>query len=106
MDGEDQDVTNKHNLKNRHALIKAAHVKLLKLEADRGEISADISEIKKDLKEATDMSMKEFAFARYLCGLEEAKRANAQDDLKESFNALIGGETLDWVVAIRDENPT
>ncbi len=94
MDDEDQLVTKQHNLDNRHQLIKAAHFDLLKLEAARGEINAGISEIKKGLKEATDISMKEFAFARYMCGLEEAKKANAQDDLKIAFDALSDGEPL------------
>jgi hypothetical protein len=95
--GEDQGKIRKHNAKARAEPIRDAHRKLLGLEAKRAEINEDMREVRSTLKADLGIGLGRFDAIRKLITLEDDERQKAQDDLREAYEALMPGQTLDWV---------
>lgn len=101
---DDQRETRKHNAAVRNDMMREAHQKLIALEAKKSEIQADIRKVRKTLKGDVGISLKYFDAMRHLVELEDDEYGKAQDDLRESFNALSDREQLDWVVATNQDS--
>ena len=94
--GEDHAIE-QHNSKVRGDRIREAHHALFDLEEQRGVLNSEMADIEKDLREAIGISLSEFQAIRKLVAMEPDKRDKAQDDLREAWEALMPGQTLDWV---------
>ena len=99
--GQDDRETVKHNVEHRRELIAKAHKGLLSLEAEIAELNAQRQEIRKQLKADVGIGLGRFDAIRKLIALEENELDKAKDDLKEAFEALAPGQTLDWVAFAR-----
>ena len=94
--GEDHAI-DQHNSAARGDSIRKAHRELLTLESDRTEINESMREIRNTLKADIGIGLGRFDAIRKLIALEDDERSKAQDDLREAWEALMPGQTLDWV---------
>lgn len=93
-------VTQLSNSKMRRAIIREVCEEVVKLEAERAEITASIATlVNTKIKGQLGFKKGDFNAALRIYKLDREDRAEFLDTLEETFSALGIGKTLDWIEA-------
>jgi uncharacterized protein (UPF0335 family) len=103
-DGGGEERQQQHNAKARQDTIRMVVRELSRMEAERKAISAEIAEFKAThIKGDLGFKIADFNAIVRIYNLETEDRDQLLDTLREGFEALSIGGTLDWVAAERGE---
>lgn len=103
----DETPTAGHNVAKTKEIIKSAAMRVINLKAERKSISADINEVKSEVK-ALGFKLTDFNAALRIYELEENERNETIDGLRVMFEALgIGGqgEMFPGAIAVGTQAP-
>lgn len=98
------EVSAKHNVANRDAIMREVGAELRRIKVDRKDLNEDAGEARKRLRDIA-VEPKAFELALRIADLEDAEaRNNYMTAFQESWDALAPGGQLDFVSAMV-ENP-